>query len=495
VDALRARAAQFDTFARRGLGRFLRFIQGLSEAGLDPSAGISLSPGEDAVRVLSIHKSKGLEFPVVCLADLSHRFNLGDLYRAVVTDREWLIGMKRPTARRSVTLPSLSHEVVSEHRRRAMLAEELRLLYVGMTRAREHLILSSAVSNPEGMLERWGLWEADSSETLPEFLRLGATSHLDWLGPALAGQSVRMEASEPRAVEGIGEGRPAAPFVVRVVETVEIPGSEEKPGKGDTGVSGNEEKLSLEALDRVLTLRPAPLPEGLRAKLSVTEIKRMWEYAHEPEDRGPGFVAAGGGGKDPYALALLEPETAQHESMSAAERGTLTHLVLQHLDFARCDGIKSIRAQIDELSIMKAIPAEVAGQVDLDALDWLLGTEIGRALREQPDRIRRELAFTAWLPAVEVYPVPGTEERERLGEDRIVVQGVIDCLVVGDRNLRLIDYKTDAVTGEALDRRAASYGTQLRLYARAAAEVYSRPVSEASLVFLHPREIRRVDLG
>lgn len=557
LDALRARAAQFDSFARRGLARFLRFLKGLADAGVDPSTGVALSPGENAVRAMSVHKSKGLEFPIVCVADLGHRFNRQDLYRAVVTDREWLIGMKTPAGRRSITLPSLSHEVVKEQRRRAMLAEELRLLYVAMTRAREHLILSASVKKAAEKLEGWGLWAGDGPAALPQFLRLGAGSHLDWIGPAVAGAAGMGGPFVVRLADG-----DAAPVTVAVEG--EATGADASPKPA--GQSDREEEFppwqgeAKAALDRVLAPPPVHLPTGLRAKLSVTEIKRMWDYGHEPEDGDPTSVIGsaelsdvglenGGGigveGEDPNAIAAngraggsggkkrqgrysvetmhtqstIEalagfgekgmdgasglsresganrgPDSPKAAALSPTDRGTLTHLVLQHLDFQDCDSADAIARQIDRLEALGVVPTGIREVVDLGALDWMFQSPLGIGLRANAEWVRRELPFTALLPAGEVYRSLPETTRIGLAGESIVVQGVIDCLVVEPDALRVYDYKTDSVFGDAVDERAAGYGAQLRLYARAASEIFNRPVVEAALIFLQPREIREVKL-
>jgi len=509
LDALRARALQFDSFARRGLARFLRFLEALAESGGDPAAGISLSPGENAVRVLSIHKSKGLEFPIVCVADLGHQFNMQDLYRAVVTDREWLMGMKAPAGRRSVTLPSLSHEAVKEQRRRSSLAEELRLLYVAMTRAREHLILSASVNKPQAKLAEWDLWRADGADSLPSYLRLAANSPIDWVGPAIAGQSCVLP-NDTAGTPGVTEPPVDKPFVVRIegrgispeeVAAGELPCGEEgqeplssssptSPESTDAAPPWHAEALA--ALDRVLLPLPQRIPPGIRAKLSVTEIKRLWDYSHEPEDGGPMTRLAPTAGANRYALPGTSGATTV---MSPTERGTLTHLVLQHLDFSRCGSPEDIARAIVDLERLGLVPAETGDRVDVADLEWFFGTPIGQRFRAQPGAVRRELPFTALLPAAEVYRDLPDAERQPLKDESIVVQGVIDCLVVEPDGLRVVDYKTDAVTGLALEERAASCAAQLRLYARAAEEIYSRPAREAVLVFLRARETRTVDLG
>ncbi|HEY8552786.1 MAG TPA: 3'-5' exonuclease, partial [Thermaerobacter sp.] len=189
LEALRDRARQFDRFARQGLFRFLRFIERLRERGDDLGTAPALGENEDVVRVMTIHQSKGLEFPVVVVADLGARFP--EEKGPALLHRELGLGLKVADPELRIRYPSLAHQAVRARQRLDTLAEELRILYVALTRARERLILVGSVRDlPAAAAEWWaaaGGWARDGEgpEPLPAAILEGARSFLDWIGTAL----------------------------------------------------------------------------------------------------------------------------------------------------------------------------------------------------------------------------------------------------------------------------------------------------------------------
>ncbi len=525
IETLRERAAQFDTFANRGLARFLRFLRRLAESGQNPASGDNAPPGENAVRLLSIHRAKGLEFPVVVIANLSGRFNLSDLYNPIVTDRRGLIGMRAPCKQRGVHLPALHHEAVRAGRRIAMLSEEMRLLYVAMTRARDLLILSGTVARPREAFDAWRLWSGGAkSETLPVFLRSSARCLLDWIGPALAGSAELAAKSEEARAEqrrrgaslGIARNQSVPLTLAHIIERIEITGANTefaKPPEAEAaegasnafaGDCASWEARALESLRRIAAASSAPeLPGGLRAKMSVTEIKRLWDYASEPEDGAPGwpFAPPASARKTCKEFSAKESEESPGKEerppqLGAAERGTITHLAMRHLDYSRADSEEQVRGQVAALINQGLLPAVAADAVDCAAVARFFQGELGRRLASLPaGAIRREVPFTALVPAGEVYGFLPETARARFRGESIVVQGVADCVAAASDGLLLLDWKTDQVSaGPALEERAISYAEQIRLYARALSEIHRRPVQKAVLVFLWAGIEREVPL-
>ncbi|PZN12306.1 MAG: helicase, partial [Bacillota bacterium] len=209
LEALLERARQFDHFSRQGLFRFLRFIDRLRERGDDMGIAPALGEDEDVVRVMTIHQSKGLEFPVVIVANLGGAFprDKGD----AVVDRELGLGLKVADPELRIRYPSLSYWAVREEARLADLAEELRVLYVAMTRARERLILVGTARDLPGRAAEWLAAASGDGGPLPPAVLAGADSYLDWLGPALVhhpdAEPLRLlAAGEPPAAVTAGAG-------------------------------------------------------------------------------------------------------------------------------------------------------------------------------------------------------------------------------------------------------------------------------------------------
>ena len=180
--SLYERAAQFDQFARRGLFRFLRFVEKLQERDQDLGTADVLGENENVVRLISVHKSKGLEFPVVILAGLGNDFNFRDLSRDLLLHPELGFGPMVINPQLSLKYPSMAYRAVRNSLQRANLAEEMRVLYVALTRAREKLILVGSTRKLDEQRREWSAY-ADGDEILPAPLLVSAKCYLDWLGP------------------------------------------------------------------------------------------------------------------------------------------------------------------------------------------------------------------------------------------------------------------------------------------------------------------------
>lgn len=520
--ALYDRARQFDQFDRQGLFRFLRFVERLLESEGDLGTPPALGENEDVVRILSVHKSKGLEYPVVFVADIGKSFNLTDLNREIVLQKDLGVGPLVILHQERARFPSLAHRAIAEVCRRETLSEEMRILYVALTRARERLILVGSAKGLEKKCAGWLAHTGGDPGVLPEALLAGGRSWLDWLGPALA----RHRAGEPlRQLGGVWEsllsGHPLASdssrWEIRVWSSSEtaslpIPGKTEGYPRSATG-----EVLPLQgkgpSWQDLAEIKPLDRPPNLAlfdrldthfrwrysyadlvrryAKVSVTEIKAR--FAPE-EARAADAGELPGPGDPPTAvtpagrLSSRRPRFLQggRPALSPMDRGMVTHLILQHLDLTQDVTPASIRSQVEDLVRREILTAEWAAGADLAAIRQFFGHPLGRRLLAAPKRVRREIPFLLGLPVHEVYPDLVSEV---VGNERVVVQGVIDCLFEEEAGLVLIDFKTDALYGSteasnAVLEAAAGYRGQMLLYARALKEILRQPVVEAYLYFL-----------
>ena len=547
LEALRERARQFDQFARQGLFRFLRFIDRLRERGDDLGMAPAVGENEDVVRVMTIHQSKGLEFPVVVVADLGAQFRF-DQGQALI-DRDLGLGLKVADPALRIRYPSLAYEAVRVQGRLATLAEELRVLYVALTRARERLILVGSVRDLPGAAAAWLAEAGDGQGPLPAAVLEGARSFLDWLGPALIthpdGEPLRRLAqglppvaaaageSSARAGAGAGGGDDGEPAPGPQGDAGggsrpggDRPGEEEDAaprsrwawyldGAGGTGAPAAEAAGEGEPLWSHL-LRGEPLAEGEvdPAAVAVLRSRLRWRYPYaaladrfakrsvselkdrpDPEREAyplPAELRQGlrrprfrGTAPAPAGAGRSSPGTEPLVSLSGAERGTATHRVLQHLDLeGELDG-PSIRRQVEALVARELLTPAEAAAVDVEALARFFAGPLGRRLRRGRHRLHREWMFTLGLPASEVYPdLAEAVPAEVASREIVVVQGVIDCFVEEDDGLLLLDFKTDDPRGRPLAELAARYQGQVRLYRRALEEILGRPVREAYLYFL-----------
>ena len=412
----------------------------------------------NGVQLMSIHKSKGLEFPIVILADLDHTFSRQDFDTAVLVHPGLGLGPRRVDLERKIRYPTLARLALEEKLRRENLAEEQRVLYVAMTRPKEKLILVDSMYFAEKRLQR--LAAVAACPVPPESVAAGRTFG-EWLLLALL---CRPEASPLRALAEAdantrweGEDCPWQVFVHDSDDYREAPA---RRSGGETG-GGEESAFDPALLEFVY---PYARETGLPAKVTATQLKgRLLD-----EEIAEHAV------RKPYLRPLTQPKFRQEDrGLTAAERGTATHLVLQYLDFSNRD----VAGQIDSLVERDLLTPAQGAAVDRRALERFLDASLAEEIRRS-DRVLREYRFTLLMDAGDYDPAA-------VSGDQILLQGVVDCCFETAEGLAVVDFKTDRVStaAETVDR-AEQYRPQLEAYSRALEQVLERPVVRRVLYFL-----------
>ena len=427
---------RFESSGYRGLHRFVLWLRRLAEKGQEPASGAASA---SAVQIMSIHKSKGLEFPVMFLCDTARRFNKRDSQDSVLVHPQLGLGPKLTDTKRRIEYPTLARHAIRLRLERETLSEELRLLYVALTRPKERLIVTGVVKDAEKTLAK--AREAVTTPMAPEVLA-SAQSMLDWLiysAIADGGRHIAMETAEPAA---------AAP--VRAA---------------DTPVEGSDEGMIAE-LERKLSFEyPYADAVHLPSKVTATELK-----GRDAADEDAQSVAP------KPAPSFRTPDFGRvNRPATGTERGVATHLVLQYMDFSKTGSIAEINHEIARLEEEKFITAREAEAVDAEAIDGLFRSPLGRRMLAAKN-MRREFKFSLLVGADEVFGAAVGEQ--------VLLQGVVDCCIEADGELVIIDYKTDRVRGAAVERRAETYAGQLRAYAAAMERITGKPVRECALYFL-----------
>jgi ATP-dependent helicase/nuclease subunit A len=467
---LHERAAQFGSFSRQGLYRFLKFLDSL-EAETDFGQPSVLSQAADVVRIMSVHHSKGLEFPVVFIPELGKRINLQDCQGPILIDKRAGLGLAALDEAKRIRYPSLASVLVQTSLKRQSLAEELRVLYVATTRAKEHLILSGTCSDTKR--EQWITRWSKHPGPLPAEDVLAAGSMLDWVGPAVA--------------------------MIGGEQSFEV--AQHSPDEVAAWTTADLKRPSLtplqERLARLEPLNPAPPPDQRAADLMASLIAA---YPHAAASRqeaarsvtdwtkqgrqAPAGYATASDRTIEFARTLATPKCLLAKNdLSAADVGTATHLLLQHLDFANSD----LAAQINALIDRKLLTAAQARHIDLGAIEWFCSTDLARQLRHEPSHLRRELDFYLAVPPTEFSSAATSTDPA----DQIMIRGRLDAVLIppAPAGLTLIDYKTDRVAVDRIADRAAFYGPQVQLYRRAMERITGRQVAGVHLVFLTARQI------
>ena len=480
---LHERAVQFEGFASNAgmpsLTRFVEFIEKLQKTGQDWSPAEVEAATGNAVRIMSVHKSKGLEFPVVFLAELESRFNKGDIQDDCLADARDTLGLQIIDRRSNSKLSSLAHQVIAEGKLSTALPEEMRILYVATTRARERLILTaSQKQNSCRHIICNGFSFGD--ESIADWQLRSCQSPLEWVLYGLCDQKNLHTAFETGfADETVDDSL----FSLKLYEQTEIEGLSNDVRKLRSGksrqIKQSGKKLPRKRADTELLsqikgslswrYRFEQVP-SLPAKQSVTQMThRNDEYV-----------------KSDYSSVLERKPKAvlSAETVDGRLIGTAAHLVISRLDLAAPINKGAIEKTKEKLLVDGAITEAVAECIDAEPIVTFFQSELGRIVLDSENRVWREWPFTFAISAAEFSE--SSYEPRVPSDEVIIVQGIIDMLIQTPEGLAVIDFKTDNITAEEVAERAEFYRRQLELYGRAASEILKTKLLGRWLYFLTP---------
>ena len=466
--ALYDRARQFESTHYRGLFRFLRFVEDMREGGADMAVARILGEQENVVRVMTIHKSKGLEFPVVVVADAGKQFNLQDLKKPVLFHKTQGLGPQVIDVNTRYRYPGAARKAVAHCLELETKAEELRVLYVALTRAREKLILTGRLKHADKAAANWCRQSCRSEELLPPGLIAEAKGYLDWLGPALvrhqAAGDLRRLGGAPQEEcllpdESSWEIHICPPAAAESTGAAALPDDWFCLEKGQL-LPGGEEAQTAACLEWQYPWQDAV---GKAAKLSVTEIKRRFADVDESARAWPARSGA------VYDRPLF---LQAQQGPKGGEYGVWMHTVMQHLPLEGRLNEEQVQSVLEELVVKEVLLPEQAAALEASKIAAFLESALGSRLLAS-SQVRREVPFSVLLPAEEFYPeVAGQEET-------VFVQGVADLLFKEGDAWILVDYKSDR--GLSPEELASRYRLQLELYARALGGILRQPVKECWL--------------
>ncbi|MDQ6632862.1 MAG: helicase-exonuclease AddAB subunit AddA [Verrucomicrobiota bacterium] len=456
VERLLNLTRQFDSFQGEGLFRFLKLVEAQQDAEIETEpASIET---KNAVRLMSIHQSKGLEFPIVVLADLGKRFNFDDLKARIILDEKFGVcpQVKPPQTRQ--TYPSLPHWLAQRRQKKEAIGEELRLLYVALTRAQDRLILIGTAS--KNAAEKWTKMEGRLHEA--EILR--ARNFLSWLGiwasPQM-GEAAWLQSGKNSLFSWTlyDEKDPRLAIENKILASDDLKKSEEiEPAK-------------FHALQSRLQWRyPFSTATTAPAKTSVSALRRR--YADETADEV----------KPLFDFKLRS--SARNNKLSAAEIGIAHHLFLEWVALENVGDKIFLQEEAMRLGREKILTAEEIAALDLNALAGFWKSEIGQKILEHRNEIQQELKFTARFSPFDLMKLNLAIDTEKLEDEFVVVQGALDLAVILREEIWLLDFKTDEINNGEMEKKAAFYKSQIALYAEAIGRIYHRPVTQCWLHFL-----------
>jgi ATP-dependent helicase/nuclease subunit A len=467
-------AQKFDEFQRQGLFRFLKFIEAQRKAEVEPE--VAAIADENAVRLMSIHQSKGLEFPIVAVADLAKPFNTQDLRGEIIFDETFGLcpRIKPPdTGRR---YPSLPHWLAQQHQRREQWGEELRLLYVATTRARDTLILTGAITE-----KKWEtLWTQPAAITTQAIV--AAKSYADWLGLWFAQHSISADAIRgelPHLRWRIADD-------AELRDEAQIKDPSETPHVVSYKNATELDAVTVEKLRSMLSRKyPFAAATQRPAKSSVTALRRQAEELDDEAEQvfRPQFSARR------LAPPARNPQSPiRNPQLSAADTGTAHHKFLQLIALENANDVTALKSEANRLEQEKVLSADERAALALEDIAAFWNSGPGEKIRAQAASVRRELAFTARFSPAELSAISGAKSAPGLEGEFVVVQGVADLVVLLPEEIWLADFKTDEVRPADLPEKTRLYAPQLKLYAQALEKIYSRPVTKRWLHFFAARK-------
>ena len=486
LNMLLEKAAAYEKTSYKGLFHFVRYIDELQKYDVDFGEADMVGENEDVVRIMSIHKSKGLEFPIVIVSGMGKNFNKQDTRSKMVLHPELGIGLDYMDGKLRIKSPTIAKKAIAKQIDLENLGEELRVLYVALTRAKEKLILTGTLKDAAEKLEFYRQ-QAELSKAaekpLPYLTREGASGYLDWILPA---------------VLSYGDKYP-----VRIVEAAELV-LDEVENQLEKNENLTERIGEIEAADTQLVGQlkqrfsqryPYQTDILRKNKYSVSELKHRAmreKFEAEQEETIPAFL------EEPVTptipLFIQREESVEQETANrGALRGTAVHRVMECYDFA---SEKSVQEQMEAMEKEEKITADMRALVREQTVADFVSSETGRrmALAQRGGALYREKPFVMGFTEEElenygfgvgsntdscenIYEKTDSDQEKeeqkkvRHEEDLTLIQGIIDVFWIEKDGIVLLDYKTDRVqqAKELIDR----YETQLKLYADALERVFA----------------------
>ena len=482
VEMLLTKASAFEKTSYFGLFHFIRYMEQLEKYDVDYGEADTLDENADVVRIMSIHKSKGLEFPVVFVSGLSKRFNMQDANQSLIVDMDLGVAVDYVDSVRRIKNKTLRRAVLSAKMKEDNLAEELRVLYVALTRAREKLILTAVLDKAD---EKWELAQMTGQEKLTYLDFCEAGSYMDFLLPILpkTGIAVKTLRTEDLAVEELREQLRMGDRR----EQLRLIACGETPLTGDP--EENERKLMhlRESFDYQY---PHPGLQKLYTKTTVSELK-IAAMAEKDEAAFHTF-------EEKEVVPYIPGFRREQEKVSGAVRGNAFHRVMELLDFMyvfvesglfeKCPGdyetyrkrldAERLKNRLEEFlqreTISLRLTEEYAKAVSLPKILNFLEQELAYRMwrAQEQGLLYREQPFVLGIDAKRLDPdLPEGE--------KVLIQGIIDVFFIEDGEIVLLDYKTDVIDSlEALWNR---YNVQIQYYEEALTKLMQMPVKERIL--------------
>lgn len=470
------KAKKFESASFKGLYNFIGFIDKIKSSSKDMQSAKIIGENDNVVRIMSVHKSKGLEFPVVFLCGCSKKFNMMDLNNNILLHQDLGFGPKYISYERRIEYNTLAKEAIKIKLENEMISEEMRVLYVALTRAREKLYITGVEKDyKKSIKEKKDILSIYNEDKVNINLLKKYKSFLNWIELVYLNKESSIKdliKIEKHSYKKIGKFEMAGEEKIDFIKVLE-----DKVLKNS---SDEELEKIKEKLDWKYKYNSSI---GIISKSSVSKVKKekmekdnkiknnnnIGDFLQNAENNNEQEVVNDRLDNSTNNNNLLKPKFYKEEKITAAQKGTLTHLILQKINHKKQNyTYQDIESLLNDLCFRKIITIEEAKAINIDTILEFTKSDLFKSMYRAKE-VYKEQPFYIYIPAKEIY--------ETESQDKILVQGIIDLYFIDENNkLVLVDYKTDYVQNE--NELVEKYKNQLYLYKDALEKALDRKVDK-----------------
>ncbi len=487
------RAKQFEETSFKGIFNFINFISKLKKSNSDMGSAKTLGENANVVRIMSIHKSKGLEFPIVICSGMGRNFNTMDFRKDVLYHHELGYGPQIVDFERRISYPSIAKEALKCKINIENISEEMRILYVALTRAKEKLIITSSIKDIEQNMHKWSS-NISTEKMVSKYDILNGKNYMDWMMPAIIKHKDLEDIRETYNLSTSISMEDESKWSVKTWSRDDI--DFEKHEKEGIREVLNTMDLSqhdteyYEQIEKKLNFEYPYLGVVKKAaSISVTEIKKRQEEYEEQED-SLGLYKRKTTLKKPKFLS----ESQKSEKITGARRGTIVHLIMEVLDFEKVNTESEIKAQIQDLVKRRIITEKESQVLSPRKIMRFFKSPIAKRMLSSKF-VKREQKIYTQIKMNDIYLNDEIfkNNRETYENESVMLRGVIDLYFEEDDGLVILDYKTDFVDENNKKEIIHKYKKQIEIYADVLSKLTGKKVKEKYLYLFGIDEQVKVD--
>ncbi|EMJ5761183.1 helicase-exonuclease AddAB subunit AddA [Clostridioides difficile] len=462
------RAKQFEETSLKGIFNFVNFIEKLKKSSSDMGSAKTLGENANVVRIMSIHKSKGLEFPVVICSAMGKNFNTQDFKKSILYHHNLGYGPQFVDYERRISFPSIAKEALKSKINIENLSEEMRVLYVAFTRAKEKLIITGSTRNIQDSIKRWSNG-IESLDTISQYEILKGKNFLDWIMPCVLRHRDLSNLLEEVGLDAVFNVEHNSKWYGKLWNKndilVEKKSDEEKESIEEIlekiDVDNPDSDYYSEIEEKLNYIYPYEFSTRKPATISVTEIKKI-QNNYEEELINTIFEQ-----KVILKKPIFIQNEEEREKISGTERGTIVHLVMEVLDLKNVSSVNDIKSQIRGFVSKGIITEKQASIVNPYKIYKFFASNIGKRMLNA-EIINREKSIYAQVNMKDIYiyeKLINNDDKKLYDNESVMLRGIVDAYFEEDNQIVLVDYKTDFVNEENINQIIEKYKKQLDLYA------------------------------